>query len=218
MTELGLQVKIFDKNLVGLRSLYGHDAGITCLDVYQDMLVTGSADNSLKVWAVSEGLLEQELVGHTDSIVCVCVNAWHIVSSSEDDTIRVWDTRSGACTNVMKESSPIVLHPSSILVTVRQLRHHCWTISRAFSAPAQPHTVQVPWSPCCPCWLGADWCLESDVVGDLGASSGLRRYGNFDIIFDPCLTHHQLFATLHAPGDAPRLVTMVIGCGLRLII
>ena len=83
---------------MGLRSLYGHDAGITCLDVYQDLLVTGSADNSLKVWAVSEGLLEQELVGHTDAIVCVCVNARHIVSSSEDDTIRVWDTRSGACT------------------------------------------------------------------------------------------------------------------------
>ena len=129
-------VKIFDKNLVGLRSLYGHDAGITCLDVFQDLLVTGSADNSLKVWAISEGLLEQELIGHTDAIVCVCINAWHIVSSSEDDTIRVWDSQSGVPTF------------SSF-----------WTISHAVLSSAPPHPRRGLCSAWCPCSSDADWRL-----------------------------------------------------------
>ena len=36
-------------------------------------------------------------------------------------------------------------------------------------------------------------------------------YGNFDMIFDPFLTYHQLFTSLRAPCDVLYSVTMAIG-------
>ena len=52
--------------------------------------------------------------------------------------------------------------------SVRQLRHHFWTISRALLSSTHPHTHRVICSTSCPYCLGADWCLESDVVTNLG--------------------------------------------------
>ena len=37
-------------------------------------------------------------------------------------------------------------------------------------------------------------------------------YNDFDIIFGPVSHGACLFTALHAPGDVPYLVTMVVGC------
>ena len=39
-----------------------------------------------------------------------------------------------------------------------------WSISRVLVSPPLPHSCHVLCSPSCPCGLGADWCLGSDVV------------------------------------------------------
>ena len=57
---------------------------------------------------------------------------------------------------------------------------------------------------------------DSSAHGSSAAASPLEpaatpRYGNFDIIFDPCPTHHPLFApTLPAPWGGPCLVTIAV--------
>ena len=36
-----------------------------------------------------------------------------------------------------------------------------------------PHAVRMSWSPCCPCGVGADWCLQADAVTNLGLQAPL---------------------------------------------
>ena len=50
--------------------------------------------------------------------------------------------------------------------SVRQLRHSCGTVSRAFLGPVRSHARRVACSIACPCLLDADWCLHSDVVAN----------------------------------------------------
>jgi len=51
---------------------------------------------------------------------------------------------------------------------VRQLRHHFWTISHAFTGAVRACARRVMCSTWCPCLPGADWGLECDVVTNLG--------------------------------------------------
>ena len=44
-----------------------------------------------------------------------------------------------------------------------------WTIFRAFSSSTPPHTRREPCSTWCPVLPHADWCLQSDVMPNLGA-------------------------------------------------
>ena len=56
---------------------------------------------------------------------------------------------------------------------VRQLRHDFRAFLARFSAPIHPaRAVCYIYPTRCPCWPGADWCLESDVVTDLGLLIG----------------------------------------------
>ena len=48
-----------------------------------------------------------------------------------------------------------------------------WTISRALLSFTAPHTHRVPCSTSCLSWSGADWCLDSDVVTDVGLQVAL---------------------------------------------
>ena len=60
---------------------------------------------------------------------------------------------------------------------VRQLRHHFGPFFAHFSAPPHPHTRCGPWSTWCPRLARADWCLQSDVMSNLGCRApapGLR--------------------------------------------
>ena len=50
-----------------------------------------------------------------------------------------WSPRSQRCKE--KAGPPLV----------RRLRHHFWSISRAFRCSPTPNAVRVPWSPYCPC-------------------------------------------------------------------
>jgi len=58
--------------------------------------VSGSYDNTIKVWNVATGEMEQTLFGHTDGVTSVSFSpdGEHIVSGSADNTIKVWDTLS----------------------------------------------------------------------------------------------------------------------------
>jgi WD40 repeat protein len=59
--------------------------------------VSGSYDQSVRVWDVSTGVELKELKGHTDWVNSVAFSSdgTRIVSGSIDESVRVWDVSTG---------------------------------------------------------------------------------------------------------------------------
>ena len=65
------------------------------------MLVSGSLDNTLKLWDVRTGECFRTLFGHVEGVWCVDVDKLRIVSSSHDRTVKVWDRDTAQCQNTL---------------------------------------------------------------------------------------------------------------------
>jgi WD40 repeat protein len=62
-------------------------------------LVSGSFDNTVKLWSVADGKCERTFTGHSDWVL-ECEFAPHgknLVSGSRDKTLKLWDVESGTC-------------------------------------------------------------------------------------------------------------------------
>ena len=82
-----------------LRSLEGHTDWVNAVAVSPDgrFIVSGSWDNTVKVWEAESGHLLRSLEGHTDRVraVAVSLDGRFIVSGSSDRTVKVWEAESG---------------------------------------------------------------------------------------------------------------------------
>jgi WD40 repeat protein len=80
-------------------TLQGHTAGVSAVAVTPDCrhVVSGSEDNTLRVWDLAKGETKTTLQGHTSSVYAVAVtpNGRHVVSGGDDNTLRVWDLKNG---------------------------------------------------------------------------------------------------------------------------
>jgi len=55
------------------------------------ILVSGSLDNTIKIWNPTTGALIQTLTGHTNPVKALTVlQNGNLVSGSEDYTIKIW--------------------------------------------------------------------------------------------------------------------------------
>ena len=61
------------------------------------VLVSGSLDNTLKLWDVRTCRCFHTLFGHVEGVWCVDCDTLRIVSASHDRTIKVWDRDTAQC-------------------------------------------------------------------------------------------------------------------------
>ena len=75
----------------------GHTKEVKCVAVTEDGLcVSGSKDNTLRVWDLRTGECRHTLEGHTEYINCVAVTKkGKCISGAGDTTLRVWDIHTG---------------------------------------------------------------------------------------------------------------------------
>jgi WD40 repeat protein len=72
--------------------------------------VSGSSDETLRVWDLASGQCTRTLKGHTGWVwaVAVAVTAdGRAVSGSSDETLRVWDLASGRCLACFPCEAPV---------------------------------------------------------------------------------------------------------------
>ena len=69
-------------------TLLGHTDTVRCLQVNGSILISGSYDNTLKIWDLESGLCKNTLYGHTDSVLCLQFDHEKIISGSADKTIK----------------------------------------------------------------------------------------------------------------------------------
>lgn len=62
------------------------------------VLISGSLDNTIKVWDIETGKVQRTLFGHIEGVWAVASDKLRLVSGSHDRTIKVWSREEGNCT------------------------------------------------------------------------------------------------------------------------
>ncbi|KAF8592923.1 WD40 repeat-like protein, partial [Ceratobasidium sp. AG-I] len=108
----------------------GHTSGVMSVGFSPDgtRIVSGSLDDTIRVWDARSGVLVTEpFEGHTSGVNSVgfSLDGTRIVSGSRDHTIRVWDVAplppndSRVCTDwVMDRNGMVITHQRQLLLCV----------------------------------------------------------------------------------------------------
>ena len=91
-----------------LKTLQGHRYSVYSVAAYltdeRVCIVSGSLDNTVKVWDAVSGSCLRTLEGHTSFVMSVAVSSdgTRLISGSYDKTVKVWDADTGACLLTLK--------------------------------------------------------------------------------------------------------------------
>ncbi|XP_033371499.1 F-box/WD repeat-containing protein 7 isoform X4 [Parus major] len=113
--------------------LKGHDDHvITCLQFCGNRIVSGSDDNTLKVWSAVTGECVQTLVGHTGGVWSSQMRDSVVISGSTDRTLKVWNADSGECVHTLYGHTSTVrcmhLHGNRVVSGSRDATLRLWDI------------------------------------------------------------------------------------------
>ena len=85
--------------------LQGHKNGVYSVALSADLrlAVSGSWDNTIRIWDMQSWDCLKILQGHTDRVRSIAINCDGriVVSGSEDNSVRIWDIETGKCLKVM---------------------------------------------------------------------------------------------------------------------
>jgi WD40 repeat protein len=88
-----------DQEIEPLHILMGHSHIVSSLAMSEDgkLLVSGSWDQTIKVWQLETGKLLRTLKGHRDKVYAIALspNGQIIASGSADKTIKLWHLQTG---------------------------------------------------------------------------------------------------------------------------
>jgi len=88
------------------RTMTGHTGWVWSLSYSPDgnLIASGAADHTVKIWDVSMGICIRTLRGHALDVYTVSFSpdGKFIASGSEDNTVRIWNAATGECLNVLK--------------------------------------------------------------------------------------------------------------------
>ena len=76
-----------------VKTLFGHGDTIECLDFEHShsLLVSGSADKTIRVWDLSNNESVGVLEGHSGWVRCIQLSGYKAMSGSGDHTLKLWD-------------------------------------------------------------------------------------------------------------------------------
>jgi len=97
------------KNTPSFNTLKGHIKPVTCVFAYNNRIISGSDDCTIRVWDLNSDKCYHILQGHTSPITCLFVTEEYIVSGSYDKTIRIWNTDTGENIKVLRGHSEFIL-------------------------------------------------------------------------------------------------------------
>ncbi len=123
------------KEKIKIGELNGHESYVKCMHMEDNIVVTGSADNTLKLWELENLNMDDDYEeeeecciytfrSHVDEITALYFNGYNLVSGSKDKTIRQWDMHTGKCLqtlDVLWAASNIASPTSSTLPVINNI-------------------------------------------------------------------------------------------------
>ncbi|KAI1707334.1 WD domain, g-beta repeat domain-containing protein [Ditylenchus destructor] len=106
------------RRLTAACQLRGHDEHvITCLKIHGNIIVTGSDDNSVRVWSTTTAECLHTLNAHNGGVWCLEMSedGETIVSGSTDRTVRVWNTNTGELIYTLNGHTSTVCYYTTLL-------------------------------------------------------------------------------------------------------
>ncbi|KAI1001923.1 Cell division control protein 4 [Podosphaera aphanis] len=93
-----------------VRVLTGHAHSVRAISAHQDTLVSGSYDNTVRVWKISTGETIHKLVGHTMKVYSVVLDhkRARCISGSMDNLVKIWSIETGTCLFTLEGHSSLV--------------------------------------------------------------------------------------------------------------
>lgn len=70
-----------------MRTLTGHRRGIACLQYRDRLVVSGSSDNTIRIWDIETGVCFRVLEGHEELVRCIRFDSKRIVSGAYDGLV-----------------------------------------------------------------------------------------------------------------------------------
>ncbi|KAL5013002.1 hypothetical protein ScPMuIL_011553 [Solemya velum] len=83
-------------------TLYGHTSTVRCMHLYNNKVVSGSRDATLRVWDIDTGQCLHVLMGHVAAVRCVQYDGRRVVSGAYDYMVKVWDPESESCLHTLQ--------------------------------------------------------------------------------------------------------------------
>lgn len=96
-------VKIFSFHGEELQTLSLHRRGVWTLDLGKDIIVTGSSDETIRIWSLNDYECIRILEGHNSSVIKVKLydNDKKLLSSDNSGILRLWDVKRGKMLSVL---------------------------------------------------------------------------------------------------------------------
>ncbi|KAI1772150.1 WD40 repeat-like protein [Hypoxylon cercidicola] len=93
-----------------IRTLQGHNHSVRAIAAHADTLVSGSYDNTVRVWRISTGETVHVLQGHTQKVYSVVLDVARnrCISGSMDSFVKIWDLETGSCLHTLEGHSLLV--------------------------------------------------------------------------------------------------------------
>lgn len=93
-----------------IRTLQGHNHSVRAIAAHADTLVSGSYDNTVRVWRISTGDTVHVLQGHSQKVYSVVLDVARnrCISGSMDSFVKIWDLETGACLHTLEGHSLLV--------------------------------------------------------------------------------------------------------------
>ncbi len=93
-----------------VRVLTGHLHSVRAIAAHQDTLVSGSYDNTVRVWKISTGETVFRLQGHAMKVYSVVLDHKRnrCISGSMDNFVKIWSLETGACLFTLEGHSSLV--------------------------------------------------------------------------------------------------------------
>ncbi|CAJ2505840.1 Uu.00g132340.m01.CDS01 [Anthostomella pinea] len=93
-----------------IRTLQGHSHSVRAIAAHADTLVSGSYDNTVRVWRISTGETVHVLQGHLQKVYSVVLDVARnrCISGSMDSFVKIWDLETGSLLHTLEGHSLLV--------------------------------------------------------------------------------------------------------------